>query len=686
VVRAKGTARQLLSVPRVRAVLVDALVATALSAFAVWELPRDLGPGAAAAGAACALVATLSVCWRSRNPVASVVVVGAALVGYEYVTRAQDMFAQPVALLLNFYSAGARGTSRRHLGQLTALVMYGIAALALVAAILGSLSVSTVAVHALPFVLAPALAGFLVARQRSLAGRLAAATEQLRAGEETRLAVARIRERNRVARELHDVVAHGVSVMVVQAGLARITVHDEPDVARAALAEVIGAGRAALTELGQILGMMDTAAPAAGPPFGVGGIVALVELRRAAGLPVRISVTGSDFGLPAPVDTALYRLVQEALTNVVKHAGSAVTDVTVVIEPAEVRVRVRNAAAGPDSVSVTEGSGQGLDGMRERVESAPGRLWYGPQPDSGWEVRAQFTLSQAQAPADDEDTRPAAGRVRLGAGRAASWLRQAGPWVATAVTLAVLCADACLSGDRRGPLALNLVLAAGMALLLPWWRRFPLLFLVAVNLMALPVSNGLASINNPTVVSTYVFTVPVWAVAYWSATPAAVTGLALTAAFDTGEGLYWHVGAWSIGPNVLLTVVLWIAGRAVRRQRLMAADLGRARALLEAEQRDREELALSAERGRMVARLNSLVAAEVSAMIETAESVRDQLGGAAASAGAASIAEVERAGRQGLARLREILGLLRAEYDPDQFLPPPVLEDLRDLIPRPGVS
>jgi signal transduction histidine kinase len=463
-------------------------------------------------------------------------------------------------------------------------------------------------------------------------------------------------------------------------------VHDEPDVARAALAEVIGAGRAALTELRQILGMMDSAAPAAGPPFGVGGIVALVELRRAAGLPVRISVAGSDFAFPAPVDTALYRLVQEALTNVVKHAGSAVTDVTVAIERAEVRVRVRNAAAGADFVSVTEGSGQGLDGMRERVESVQGRLWYGPQPDGGWEVRAQFTLSATGVPAGDEDTRPAAGRVWLGAGRAASWLRLAGPWVATAVTLAVLCADACLSGDRRGPLALNLVLAAGMALVLPWWRRFPLLFLVAVNLMALPVSNGLASIDNPTVISTYVFTVPVWAVAYWSASPAAVTGLAFTAAFDTGEGLYWHLGAWSIGPNVLLTVVLWIAGRAVGRQRLMAADLGRTRALLEAEQRDRVELALSAERGRMVARLNSLVAAEVSAMIETAESVRDKLGGAAAGAGTASIAEVERAGRQGLARLREILGLLRAEYDPDQFLPPPVLEDLRDRIPRPAVS
>ena len=686
-VRANGTAGELRSVLRGRAVLIDVLVATALSVFAVLDLPRGLGPGAAAAGVACALAATLSVCWRSGNPVASVVVAGAALVGYEYVTGAQDVFAPPVALLLNFYSAGAGVSSRRQLVQLTALVTYGIAVVALVAASMGSLSVSTVAVHALPLVPAPALAGFLVARQRSLAGRLAAATEQLRAGEETRLAVARTRERNRVARELHDVVAHGVSVMVVQAGVARITVHDEPDVARGALAEVIGAGRAALTELRQILGMMDSGAPAAGPPFGVAAIVALAELRRAAGLPVRMSVTGSDFAFPAAVDTALYRLVQEALTNVVKHAGPAATDVTVAIEPAEVRVRVRNAAPGPGFASLTAGSGQGLDGMRERVESARGRLWHGPQPDGGWEVRAQFALSPAGVGAGDEDDRRAAGRwwPGPGAGRAPSWVRRAGPWVATAVTLAALCADACLSGDRRGPLALNLVLVAGMALVLPWWRRFPLLFLVAVNLMALPVSNGLASINNPTVVSTFVFTVPVWAVAYWSALPAAVTGLALTAAFDTGTGLYWQLGAASIGFNVLLTVVLWIAGRAVRRQRLLAADLGRARGLLEAEQRDREELALSAERGRLVARLNSLVAAEVSAMIETAQSVRDQLG-SAASAGAASIAEIERAGRQGLAQLREILGLLRAEYDPDQFLPPLVLDDLRDLIPGPVVS
>jgi acetyl-CoA carboxylase carboxyltransferase component len=120
----------------------------------------------------------------------------------------------------------------------------------------------------------------------------------------------------------------------------------------------------------------------------------------------------------------------------------------------------------------------------------------------------------------------------------------------------------------------------------------------------------------------------------------------------------------------------------------MAADLERTRSLLEAEQQAREELTLSAERTRMVARLNSLVDEEVSAMIAAAGSIKEQISGdAAATDGAvAAIGEIERAGRQGMARLREILGLLRSEYDPDRLLPRPVLQDLRDLILRPARS
>jgi signal transduction histidine kinase len=681
-------ATRVLSVLRARAALIDAGVAAVLSAAALAGLPRGLGPGAAAAGLACALAATTSVGWRARGPEAAVVVAGAGLVGYGWLTGAQSMLAEPLALLLTMYTAGARGTSRRQLSQLGALAAYGIAACALVDVAAGPFSMSTVVVHALPIVVGPAVAGFLVARQRGLACRLAAATERLRAGEEARLAVVRIRERNRVARELHDVVAHGVSVMVVQAGVARITVADEPGLARAALEEVMGAGQAALAELRRMLGIMDAADHAAVPPFGVAGIVALAEGRRAGGLPVRISVTGSDPGLPAAVDAALYRLVQEALTNVVKHAGSAATDVDVALEPVAVLVRVCNLAAGSGAVTVEAGSGHGLAGMRERVESCQGRLWYGPRPGGGFEVRARFPLTPAGIAAGGEGARRPVGQVRARAGWVTTRLRTAGARAGAVVTLAVLCADACTSADRRGPLALNIALVAGMSVALLWRRRCPLWFLIAVNLLALPVSNGLASISNPTLVSTYVFAVPVWAVAAWSGTGAAVTGLALTAAFDAGEGMYWHLGGSSIAANVLLAGALWIAGRAVRRQRLMAADLELTHSLLEAEQQAREELTLAAERARTVTRLNSLVDEEVSAMIAVAGSVKDQVSGdlAATDGAVAAIGEIEQAGRQGLARLREIVGLLRAEYDPDRFLPQPVLADLYDLILRPARS
>jgi signal transduction histidine kinase len=127
----------------------------------------------------------------------------------------------------------------------------------------------------------PAATGIMVARQRSLAQRLAVANEQLRHEQELRLATVAARERNRVARELHDVVAHGVSVMVVQAGAARITVRDEPAMARAALREVATSGRAAMTELRRIMGVLHQGDDTAVPQFGIGGITALVERRRA---------------------------------------------------------------------------------------------------------------------------------------------------------------------------------------------------------------------------------------------------------------------------------------------------------------------------------------------------------------------------------------------------------------------
>jgi len=618
-------------------------------------------------------------------PLPAAVVAAADLAGYACLTHEHDLGVEPFPVLLTFYTAGARGLTRRHLVQLAALLGYGILACVAVAAAIGELTVADLAAHGLVITVVPAAAGVMVARQRSLAQRLAAANEQLRHEQELRLAAVAARERNRVARELHDVVAHGVSVMVVQAGAARITVRDEPAMAQAALREVATSGRAAMTELRRIVGVLHQGEDdAAGPRFGSGGLTALVERRRAGGLPAQLSVTGAVHVLPASTDLTLYRVVQEALTNVVKHASSAPTQIRVAFEPGEVDVRVINAAPRP---GVTERrparSGHGLVGMRERVEACGGTLGHGSGPDGGYEVHARLPLARPRPEPEPGQTRS---RVRAGITRAASGLRapSTGSRVAlTAVVLAVLVADAVVSGDRRGPLALNVGLTAAMSLLL-WWRRpAPLLFLVAVNLLALPLSNGLTSINAPTLVSTYVFVVPLWTVAAWSTAGAAITGLALTAGAFAGEGAYWHLGVGNVVSNVVVATALWVVARVVRVQRTMIGDLERTSARLEAEQEAREFLALAGERTHMVRDLDSSVAEQVSGMIVLAEGT-DALGCTDPEAAIASIARIEASGRAALGQMRQILGLLRAEHDPAELRPLLGIEHIHDLIGRSG--
>jgi signal transduction histidine kinase len=677
--RGAEVARLALNAMGRRTPLVDGIVAGLLSAVALVLFASNPSRSDLAIPAViCALASTTTVAWRSRAPQAAVVVAGAGSIGYEgllgrHSAHLLDLVVL-VALLLAMYTAGARGVARRQLARLAALVLYGIAVCAVGAAATGSLNVTTVVQLALPVVVVPAAAGLLVGRQRGLAESLAAATARLRAEEEMRLALVTERERNRVARELHDVVAHAVSVMVVQAGAARITLAAEPNLARAALAEVAGAGRAAMVELRRIMGLAIGAHDRKGPPFGIDGIVKLVERRRASGLAVEMSVTGSDPGLDTAVDSTLYRLVQEALTNIVKHAPSAEATVNVAIEPGALDVLVRNSPPRGPAVSLASaGSGQGLIGMRERVGSCRGHLSYGPQPDGGFEVRACIPL-----PAACEEPSPSLGRrVRALMAR----IRRRGPWPGVLVAMCILGVDAYTSPDPRQPLALNVALAACMALPLLWRRRSPLWFLVAVNLLALPISNGFNSANNLFLVSTYVMFVPVWAVAAWTESGPAVAGLVLAAGFNVGEGLYWHVGGTAIAADVLFTGLLWVVGRVVRSQRLLAADLEWTLSRLEAEQEAQALLRLAAERTRMVGELHSLVAEQVSAMIMAAESVRNVIG-VDAVASAASIGAIEQTGRGALTRLREILGLLRTEHDPERLSPLLGVEHLHELVAR----
>jgi signal transduction histidine kinase len=198
-------------------------------------------------------------------------------------------------------------------------------------------------------------------------------------------------ERARIARELHDVVAHCVSVMVIQAGAAEDLLDRDPDGARAPLRAVQHTGQQAVAELGHMLGLLRAAAPADAllPQPGVAQLPELVDQVRAAGMPVAYDVEGSPRDLPPGVDVALYRLVQEALTNVLKHARGARATVVLRYTDAGVEIAVRDdgrsAVTGP-------GLGHGLIGMRERVALYGGTLEAGPRPEGGFAVEAVIPL------------------------------------------------------------------------------------------------------------------------------------------------------------------------------------------------------------------------------------------------------------------------------------------------------
>lgn len=212
-------------------------------------------------------------------------------------------------------------------------------------------------------------------------------------------------ERARIASELHDVVTHNVSVMIVQAGAARHVLASNPAQATEALLAVESSGRAAMTELRSLLGLLNpapergaTAPDGTGehandlrPQPGLGQVEALVVRVRAAGLPVEFDAGSVPEDLPPGVDLAAFRIIQEALTNVLKHAGKPRTAVRLCYADGDLIVEVTDAgrpipAAGP----ICAGAGRGLLGLRERTALYGGELVAGPAPDGGWRVRARI--------------------------------------------------------------------------------------------------------------------------------------------------------------------------------------------------------------------------------------------------------------------------------------------------------
>jgi signal transduction histidine kinase len=228
-------------------------------------------------------------------------------------------------------------------------------------------------------------AAALVARERTL-------LTELRTAQASLAERSRAEERNRIARDLHDVIAHSLTVSLLHVSSARLAVEHEPEEAARALAEAERLGRESLDEVRSIMGMLRTDADrgTTSPVPGTDGIPGLIERFQAAGAPVTLSVDGDLARVPATSGSTLYRILQEALTNATKHAPGCAVEVTVSARGARAELGVDSA--GPPS----NGRGMGLITMRERAEAVGGNCEAGPG-GTGWRVRASVPISRRSA-------------------------------------------------------------------------------------------------------------------------------------------------------------------------------------------------------------------------------------------------------------------------------------------------
>ena len=382
--------------PRLEAARVDTAIAVFLFCVGVLEaagmedLRGPLWANAAALGAICAPVA-----WRRRRPLAAAsAILAVAALQAALLTDASEFGSTFAVLLLAAFSVGAYAGNRAALA--------GLVELLLTVVVVDLLGMSSTGVGDYLFPAALTTCSWLAGRAVRHRSRLAEALHELavRAEEDReahrRAAVAD--ERRRLAREMHDVVAHSISVMVVQAGGARRILERDPARAAEAAARIEQTGREALTEMRRLLGVLRPADQPAerAPQPGLDRLDELVERARAAGLPVQVHVVGERRELPGGVDLAAYRVVQEALTNCLRHAGAAPAEVT--LRYGDEALELEVADRGPGAASTTgDGRGHGLVGMRERVRVHGGELEAGARPGGGFTVRARLPVGAGEA-------------------------------------------------------------------------------------------------------------------------------------------------------------------------------------------------------------------------------------------------------------------------------------------------
>ena len=339
---------------------------------------------------ALVLAQSLPLAWRRRAPFTVSLVVGLAAGAHGIAPLPEPPL--PFGALIGFYTAAA------YASPLLSYVTLAIGAVAIPVGVLVSVGRSDMLDYAFNYLAFGAswLLGYSARTRRAYTAEVERRATELERTRDAEAARAVAEERTRIARELHDVIAHHVSMMVIQAEAGPVVVNDRPAAAVQAFESISTTGRQALTEMRRLLGVLRDGNPhGSEPPLApqpsLDRLDELVAQQRAAGLDVDLRTEGEPRALPPSVELSAYRLIQEALTNVRRHSGAARARVVVRYRVDALDLEIVDP--GPGRSATPNGAGHGLVGMRERVALLGGTIVAGPLPGGGYGVRARLPLS-----------------------------------------------------------------------------------------------------------------------------------------------------------------------------------------------------------------------------------------------------------------------------------------------------